>query len=121
MNNNFKLLCKRHFFYFIFIFISFFFLSKTFFLGFFLSFPSLSIPSQEMGIPGLLTALHNVTKYVHLSEFSGKTIAVDAYCWLHKAAFCCAQELCLGVPTEKYRFSLLNLAFFCFIDTLSSV
>lgn len=89
------------------IFILFYFFQKHF--SRISPFPSfLPSPSWEMGIPGLLTALRDVTRYVHLSEFSGKTIAVDAYCWLHKAAFCCAQELCLGIPTDKYHQTRLH-------------
>ncbi|KAF8636911.1 hypothetical protein AX17_003162 [Amanita inopinata Kibby_2008] len=37
-----------------------------------------------------------------LSEFSGQTIAVDAYVWLHKGAYACATELATGKPTHKY-------------------
>lgn len=34
-----------------------------------------------MGIPGLLTALRSVTYPVHISEYKGLTVGVDAYCW----------------------------------------
>lgn len=54
-----------------------------------------------MGIQGLLPVLKSITVQVHVAEYSGKKVAVDAYCWLHKGAYCCAQELCEGTPTDK--------------------
>ncbi|KAJ3715137.1 PIN domain-like protein [Lentinula raphanica] len=55
-----------------------------------------------MGIQGLLSALKSIQTTKHLSEFSGQTIAVDAYVWLHKGVFTCATELATGKPTTKY-------------------
>ena len=55
-----------------------------------------------MGIKGLLPLLKSIHEQVHLSEFSGQTLAVDGYCWLHKGAFGCAYELALGRSTSKY-------------------
>ncbi|KAG0275956.1 Rad2 nuclease [Linnemannia exigua] len=55
-----------------------------------------------MGIQGLLPLLKSIEKPVHLRDYAGKTLAVDGYVWLHKGAFSCAQELCLGQPTSKY-------------------
>ncbi|KAF9924785.1 Rad2 nuclease [Linnemannia zychae] len=55
-----------------------------------------------MGIQGLLPLLKSIEKPVHLRDYAGKTLAVDGYVWLHKGAFSCAQELCLGQPTQKY-------------------
>ncbi|KAF9953216.1 Rad2 nuclease [Mortierella alpina] len=55
-----------------------------------------------MGIQGLLPLLKSIEKPVHLKDYSGQTLAVDGYVWLHKGAFACAQELCLGQATEKY-------------------
>ena len=26
---------------------------------------------------------------------------MDAYGWLHKAAYCCSYELCEGLPTDR--------------------
>ncbi|EEB99959.1 hypothetical protein MPER_00225, partial [Moniliophthora perniciosa FA553] len=34
--------------------------------------------------------------------YSGQTIAVDAYVWLHKGVYACATELATGKPTVKY-------------------
>ncbi|KXN86523.1 Exodeoxyribonuclease 1 [Leucoagaricus sp. SymC.cos] len=55
-----------------------------------------------MGISGLLPALKPIQKTKHLSDFQGKTIAVDAYVWLHKGVYACATELATGKPTHKY-------------------
>ena len=55
-----------------------------------------------MGITGLLPFLSNIHKKVHVSQFTGKCVAVDTSCWLHRAAYCCAFELATGQPTDKY-------------------
>jgi exonuclease-1 len=54
-----------------------------------------------MGISGLLPLLKSVQKPTHLSELAGKTIAVDAYVWLHRGAYACAAELVMGKYTTK--------------------
>ncbi|GAA6064700.1 hypothetical protein JCM10212_000117 [Sporobolomyces blumeae] len=55
-----------------------------------------------MGISGLLPLLKEITVPRHVSEFKGKTLAVDAYVWLHRGAYGCAEELAMGKPTIKY-------------------
>ncbi len=35
-------------------------------------------------------------------SWSGCTVAVDVYCWLHRAAFGCAEQLVQGRPTDAY-------------------
>ncbi|KAG0092379.1 Rad2 nuclease [Podila epicladia] len=55
-----------------------------------------------MGIQGLLPLVKSIEKPVHLKDYAGMTLAVDGYVWLHKGAFACAQEICLGQPTQKY-------------------
>lgn len=55
-----------------------------------------------MGISGLLPQLKSITKDVHIKSYAGQTVAIDGYAWLHKGIFCCAQELCLGEPTDRY-------------------
>lgn len=55
-----------------------------------------------MGISGLLPQLKSITKNVHIKSYAGQTVAIDGYAWLHKGVFCCAQELCLGQPTDRY-------------------
>lgn len=49
-----------------------------------------------MGIKTLLVELRPVTRDVHLSEFARQRVAVDASCWLHRAALTCAMDLILG-------------------------
>ena len=42
----------------------------------------------------------------------GSTAAVDVYCWLHKGAFGCAEQLVQGKPTDgyiKYIMKYVNL------------
>lgn len=52
-----------------------------------------------MGVSGLLPALRDVTQPVHVREYSGRSVAVDAYCWLHRGSYSCAKEMCEGEPT----------------------
>ena len=45
-------------------------------------------------------------------EFSGCTAAIDVYCWLHKGAFGCAEQLVRGNKTNgyiKYVMKYVNL------------
>jgi len=55
-----------------------------------------------MGIQGLLPLLSTVTEDVHVSKYNGQRVAIDAYVWLHKGAYCCSMELAQGIPTDKY-------------------
>ncbi|KAK3770564.1 hypothetical protein RRG08_010753 [Elysia crispata] len=55
-----------------------------------------------MGIQGLLPFLKKIHQPVNISDFKGCTVAVDAYCWLHKGAFSCAEKLAMGEKTEQY-------------------
>ncbi|KAJ6508463.1 PIN domain-like protein [Mycena sanguinolenta] len=55
-----------------------------------------------MGIQGLLPALKSISSTDSLTKFSGKTIAVDAYVWLHCGIFTCPVELATGEDTHKY-------------------
>ncbi|KAJ8462326.1 hypothetical protein ONZ45_g17974 [Pleurotus djamor] len=55
-----------------------------------------------MGISGLLPLLKSIQVRRHLSDFTGKTVAVDAYVWLHRGVFSCATELATGKKTHKY-------------------
>jgi len=54
-----------------------------------------------MGISGLLPLLKSVQKPTHLSELAGKTIAIDAYVWLHRGAYACATDIVTGKYTTK--------------------
>lgn len=57
--------------------------------------------SLYMGISGLLPVLKSISHRVHVSKYSGKRVAVDAYSWLHKGAYGCSKELCEGIPTDR--------------------
>ena len=46
-----------------------------------------------MGISALLPFLSDVTSQVNIATFTGQTAAVDGYCWLHKGAVLCAEDL----------------------------
>jgi exonuclease 1 len=55
-----------------------------------------------MGITGLLNLLKSIQRPINIKDLKGETVGVDAYCWLHKACYSCAQDLALGVPTVGY-------------------
>ncbi|XP_049851153.1 uncharacterized protein LOC126325491 [Schistocerca gregaria] len=55
-----------------------------------------------MGIHGLLPILASITQKVHISQYSGMRVAVDAYVWLHRGAYSCSYELCQNLSTHKY-------------------
>ena len=64
-----------------------------------------------MGIPGLLSALSSITQNVHVSAYKDKRVAIDTYCWLHKAAYSCSQELVTRRPTKRWQlFSFLHFS-----------
>jgi XPG N-terminal domain len=42
---------------------------------------------------------------VNVSQLAGKTVAIDAYVWLHRGAFSCAEKLALGQITTGYKFT----------------
>jgi len=53
-----------------------------------------------MGITGLLPFLEKSSRRTNINEFSGGTVAIDSYCWLHKGAFSCAEKLMMGQTTD---------------------
>ncbi|CZR64199.1 related to 5`-3` exonuclease [Phialocephala subalpina] len=55
-----------------------------------------------MGINGLLPLLKSIQKQCSLKKFEGKTLAVDAYGWLHRGTVSCAIDLAMGKPTKKF-------------------
>lgn len=61
-----------------------------------------------MGVTGLLQTLKDIQKSKSLSDYRGKTLAVDTYGWLHRGLVSCAQELCQDVPTRKYINSVVK-------------
>ena len=46
-----------------------------------------------MGIQGLLKVFSSVQTDKHLNDYKNQTIAVDTYCWIHKAIYLTAQAL----------------------------
>ena len=65
-----------------------------------------------MGITGLLPRLQPVTKHIHISEFRGKIVAVDGYCWLHKAIYGCCIDICIGKSSDQWIYYCINLFHF---------
>ncbi|PHH66307.1 hypothetical protein CDD81_7900 [Ophiocordyceps australis] len=61
-----------------------------------------------MGVSGLLPLVKSIQRPAEVKQFSGKTIGVDAYGWLHRAAYSCASELGQGKPTNKYVKAAMN-------------
>mmetsp|Transcript_54312 Transcript_54312/g.115922 ORF Transcript_54312/g.115922 Transcript_54312/m.115922 type:complete len:757 (+) Transcript_54312:443-2713(+) len=56
-----------------------------------------------MGIHGLLPFLkEHYVKKRNIKDFAGKTVGVDAMCWMHKGAFACALQLVLEQDTDKF-------------------
>ncbi|KAF0766292.1 Uncharacterized protein FWK35_00009101 [Aphis craccivora] len=55
-----------------------------------------------MGIQGLIPLLEKSWRTVNVSEFSGCTVAIDAYCWLHKGVYTCAEKLARGEDSQAY-------------------
>lgn len=53
-----------------------------------------------MGITGLIPFLEKSSTRGNISQFSGCTVAIDTYCWLHKGAFSCADKIAMGQPTD---------------------
>ncbi|XP_045161100.2 exonuclease 1-like [Mercenaria mercenaria] len=68
-----------------------------------------------MGIQGLLPFLKKIHQPVNVAQFAGCTVAIDAYCWLHKGAFSCAEKLALGEKTDQYVYYCMK-----FINNLLS-
>jgi exonuclease-1 len=63
----------------------------------------------KMGVAGLLENLKGIIQKAHISEFRGKRVAVDGYCWLHRGAIFCGKELAHGDNTVRYITFFLNM------------
>ncbi|KAF9892960.1 Rad2 nuclease [Aspergillus nanangensis] len=61
-----------------------------------------------MGIKGLHGLLKSIQKPCNLKKFSGQTLGVDAYGWLHRGTVACAVDLVLDKPTAKHIEFVLN-------------
>lgn len=57
-----------------------------------------TILTTTLGLHGLLKSIQ---KPCNLKKFSGQTLGVDAYGWLHRGTVACAIDLALGKPTTK--------------------
>ena len=55
-----------------------------------------------MGITGLLPFLKDFAEDTDLTSCRGSVIAVDAYIWLYKGAYCCPYQLVCGIPTSVH-------------------
>ncbi|CAG8706751.1 4206_t:CDS:10, partial [Acaulospora morrowiae] len=55
-----------------------------------------------MGIQCLLQSLKSIQTNISIAKYSGTTVGVDAYCWLHKGIHTCMSELVWNRPTTKY-------------------
>jgi len=62
-----------------------------------------------MGIHGLLPFLKPFVHRSNIKNLRGKTVGVDAMCWMHKGAFACSQELVLGQDTDKFVHYFLRM------------
>lgn len=61
-----------------------------------------------MGVTGLLQTFKEIQRPTLLSEYKGKTLAVDTYGWLHRGLISCAQDLCTNSPTRSYVTSVIK-------------
>jgi len=52
-----------------------------------------------MGVPGLLKALADIHRPVHVSTYKGLRVGIDAYCFLHRGKLGCAEAL-LATPAQ---------------------
>ncbi len=65
-----------------------------------------------MGIQGLLSVLKPIITDCHVDQLKGKRVAVDGYCWLHRAVYGCSMELCKNQETDvwiKYFLGLVDM------------
>ena len=62
-----------------------------------------------MGIDGLHPFVASCSQEVHVSQFRGRRVAVDASIWLHRGACACAAELAREQPTERFLGPTLRL------------
>lgn len=57
-----------------------------------------------MGVDGLFPLLKecNIPQRINVSELAKKTVAVDAYGWLHKGVIAVADKLACGKDTDEF-------------------
>lgn len=61
-----------------------------------------------MGVTNLLPQLKEIQVQISLTDYKGKTLAVDAYGWLHRGLILCSQDLCQDRPTQGYITSVMK-------------
>ncbi|CAI5760113.1 unnamed protein product [Candida verbasci] len=61
-----------------------------------------------MGVNGLLPLLKEIQDPSSLERYRNKTLAIDAFGWLHRGIVSCAEDLCLNKPTRSYITSILK-------------
>ncbi|GAA0183913.1 exodeoxyribonuclease [Lithospermum erythrorhizon] len=54
-----------------------------------------------MGIKDLLRFMKPYIEPIHIKNYAGKRVGIDAYSWIHKGAYSCSMELCLNLDGEK--------------------
>ena len=54
-----------------------------------------------MGIHGLLDKLRDIEQKKHVKHYAGMKVAIDGYCWLHKAVYTCKKDLAQGNGMDK--------------------
>ncbi|CAL5186650.1 unnamed protein product [Lathyrus oleraceus] len=54
-----------------------------------------------MGIKDLLRFMKPYVEPIHIKNYAGKRVGIDAYSWLHKGAYSCSMELCLDSDSER--------------------
>lgn len=57
-----------------------------------------------MGVPGLLKALSDVQRPVHVSEYRGLTVGIDAYCLLHRGKLGYVEAMLHETPDAESLF-----------------
>ncbi len=63
-----------------------------------------------MGIQGLLKAVRGALKEKHISQFAGKSIAVDGYSWIHKSLYgSCFPEELQSLKWMNYSLRLIDM------------
>ncbi|PWN50131.1 hypothetical protein IE53DRAFT_110312 [Violaceomyces palustris] len=55
-----------------------------------------------MGISGLLPLLKDIQSSKNISSYRGLTLGIDAYVWLHRGAYGCAQEIVKDPTCTRY-------------------
>lgn len=55
-----------------------------------------------MGITGLLPLLKESIEQKHVSNFKGQRLAVDTYCWMHRAVYGYTEEMSTGKDSTRW-------------------